>query len=101
LPEIIWQVNEKAGTIKVDCAACGNHSQLKHGHKLITYILKHPPVAAKKGKGGKEYVHLFITRRLRSESEILTRFLCTVVFWQRQEGQEEQEQEGRIGFGGG
>ena len=40
--------------MKVDCAACGNHSQLKHGHKLITYILKHPPVAAKKGKGGKE-----------------------------------------------
>jgi translation initiation factor 5 len=45
LPEIIWQVDVKREQIKIDCAACGNHSLLKHGHKLITYILKNPPAA--------------------------------------------------------
>ena len=49
LPEIIWEVDVKRGVIAVDCAACGNHTQLKDNHKLFSYIIKHPPAP----KGGK------------------------------------------------
>lgn len=53
LPEIIWQVDEKKGDIRVDCAACGNNSLLNHTHKLVSYILKNPPAKQKKLSGKK------------------------------------------------
>jgi translation initiation factor 5 len=40
LPEIRWDVNSEKEEIQVDCTACGNHSPMNHGHKLISYICK-------------------------------------------------------------
>jgi translation initiation factor 5 len=46
LPEIKYKV--KRETIKIDCAACGHNGKLGTNHKLVTYILNHPPTKKKK-----------------------------------------------------
>jgi translation initiation factor 5 len=51
LPEIKYKV--KSTAIKIDCAACGHNGKLKTQHKLVTYILNHPPTKRKGDKDNK------------------------------------------------
>jgi translation initiation factor 5 len=44
LPELIWKVGKSA--IKTNCSACGHSQIIKETHKLVTFILKHPPTSS-------------------------------------------------------
>lgn len=48
-------IGKNANTQKVirDCKACGRRTEVDMRHKLVTYILKHPPTSPK-GKDGKK-----------------------------------------------
>ena len=41
LPELIWKIGKSS--LKTNCSACGHASVLKEPHKMISYIIKHPP----------------------------------------------------------
>ena len=41
LPELKMSI--KSSSIKIDCAACGDQSQIKSSHRLVQYMLKNPP----------------------------------------------------------
>lgn len=43
LPEINMTVQEKGQQIRINCAACGDKRLLKSNHKLVGYIVNHPP----------------------------------------------------------
>lgn len=51
LPETVMKV--KKSSIKIDCAACGYNGVLATTHKLVTYMLKHPPAKKKRSEGEK------------------------------------------------
>uniref|UniRef100_A0A6A7G5R4 Eukaryotic translation initiation factor 5 n=1 Tax=Hirondellea gigas TaxID=1518452 RepID=A0A6A7G5R4_9CRUS len=53
LPELTMNVDVKRERITSDCASCGWSGPLGVGHRLSTFILKHPP-AGQKGKKGAE-----------------------------------------------
>ena len=44
LPELIWKVGKSS--IKMNCSACGHAQLIKETHKLVTFILKHPPTSS-------------------------------------------------------
>lgn len=50
---IITGKNANNQKIILDCKACGQRTEVDMRHKLVTYILKHPPTPIK-GKGKKE-----------------------------------------------
>lgn len=41
-PETVLSV-KRGSEVKTKCKACGDYSTLSHGHRLIQYIIKHPP----------------------------------------------------------
>jgi len=49
---IILKVNRTEDIIR-DCKACGERTGIDMRHKLVTFIIKNPPVKAKKAKGKK------------------------------------------------
>jgi translation initiation factor 5 len=67
LPEIKQKV--KKTSIKIDCAACGHNGVLKTSHKLVTYILNHPPNKDKKGKKDKKDKQSKAERRKNKSKE--------------------------------
>jgi len=54
LPELDWDVRQKSGLIKTDCRACGYNAPIKSVHKVISFILTHPPAKKKKGDKDKD-----------------------------------------------
>eukprot|EP00461_Guttulinopsis_vulgaris_P004385 UN04387 len=43
LPEINMTVSEKSSSIRINCAACGDKRVLKSTHRLVNFIVTHPP----------------------------------------------------------
>lgn len=48
LPETDMSVNSKKKTIRLNCRACGHSAPVDTKHKMVKYILAHPPKSFKK-----------------------------------------------------
>lgn len=72
-PEVQWEVDKK--DLILDCRACGYRKPLKSGHRLLSYIMKHPPTVKVRDATLPHYIDVDVKDAKHTIDDFLSRYV--------------------------